>query len=57
MKADSSAGKKLCLTVILDASLMLLNKLNVTGSSSTLLLCVMLTQCWFNVGQPSDIPA
>ena len=36
MKADSSDGKKLYLTVILDASVMSLNKVHVTGSSSTL---------------------
>ena len=55
MKEDSSAVKyNLCLTLILDASVMSLNKLNVTESSSTLHY-VMLTKCWLNVGQPSDM--
>ena len=58
MKADSSSSKKVGSTVILDAAVMRLNKLNVTRRSSTLYskTCVMLTQCWFNVGQPSDMP-
>ena len=57
MKVDSSASEKVGSTVILDVSVMRLNKLNVTWSSSILYYktCVMLTQCWFNVGQPSDM--
>ena len=48
MKADSSVGKKkLCLMVILDANVMSLNKLIVTGGSSTLYYDVW---CWPNVG-------
>ena len=39
-----------------DVSVMSLNKLNVTASSSTKNV-VMLTQCWFIVGQSSDMPA
>ena len=47
MEADSSADEKKCLTVILGASLMSLNKLNVTGSSSRQYYDVW---CWPNVG-------
>ena len=50
MMADSSVGKKkLCSMVILDANVMSLklNKLNVTGGSSTLYYDVWF---WLNVG-------